>query len=415
MPEQTLTGLFTDIADAIRAKKGTEDEIVATDFPSEIESIPSGGGGIEGGYNITLKVDGTDWQVLSITAGDSIVLPTNPIKSGYVFTGWSLTDGGEVINFPYTPSGDVTLYAVFNTVIQLKASPTGYGNSTPTTSFSPNANLDNWTPEIVTKDGDTFIKIPTMYRKVGTISNNQITSFTISSWKEDNDFVPYPCFIDESGNVLPYILIGKYMTNSSSSMVSKGTPGQSSGKASVTIGNARTMARNRGTGYMLYDWQIHKLWQDLICAKYKTININSGSGITTDKLGVEWENSGGWVDGVVKDETTWVVCDKPSKYVDTATSSTTDYNAISYAAPSTSNEISKLGYDSNKPFFNFPSEVVSNSNYNTYYCDQYYYSSGNRPVYCYVGYTRADGGAFGCGTYLDWSGTSGARLCFRPL
>ena len=37
----TLGGLFTAIANAIRAKKGTTDTIVADNFPSEIESIAS--------------------------------------------------------------------------------------------------------------------------------------------------------------------------------------------------------------------------------------------------------------------------------------------------------------------------------------------------------------------------------------
>lgn len=39
----TLTELFTNIANAIREKKGTTESIVAEDFPSEIESIESGG------------------------------------------------------------------------------------------------------------------------------------------------------------------------------------------------------------------------------------------------------------------------------------------------------------------------------------------------------------------------------------
>ena len=37
----TLSALFTDIADSIRAKTGSAGEIVATDFPSEIDSLPS--------------------------------------------------------------------------------------------------------------------------------------------------------------------------------------------------------------------------------------------------------------------------------------------------------------------------------------------------------------------------------------
>lgn len=38
-----LTDLFTNIANAIRSKKGTSETIVASDFPTEIENIPTGG------------------------------------------------------------------------------------------------------------------------------------------------------------------------------------------------------------------------------------------------------------------------------------------------------------------------------------------------------------------------------------
>lgn len=40
----TLTSLFSDIADEIRAKKGTSADIIADNFPTEIASIPAGGG-----------------------------------------------------------------------------------------------------------------------------------------------------------------------------------------------------------------------------------------------------------------------------------------------------------------------------------------------------------------------------------
>lgn len=47
MPNQhsTLTGLFTDIASAIREKDGSTSPIVADAFPSAIRAIPTGGGG----------------------------------------------------------------------------------------------------------------------------------------------------------------------------------------------------------------------------------------------------------------------------------------------------------------------------------------------------------------------------------
>lgn len=42
MAHTTLASLFTDIANAIRAKKGTSAAIVADDFPTEIANLPSG-------------------------------------------------------------------------------------------------------------------------------------------------------------------------------------------------------------------------------------------------------------------------------------------------------------------------------------------------------------------------------------
>ena len=44
--------------------------------------------------------------------------PTEPTKSGYTFTGWSATDGGSTLTFPYTPTSnsDLTLYAQWTAV-----------------------------------------------------------------------------------------------------------------------------------------------------------------------------------------------------------------------------------------------------------------------------------------------------------
>ena len=42
-----LTGLFTDIANAIRNKTGSTEPIIADAFPTAIDAIPSGGGGVE--------------------------------------------------------------------------------------------------------------------------------------------------------------------------------------------------------------------------------------------------------------------------------------------------------------------------------------------------------------------------------
>lgn len=74
----TLTSLFTDIADAIRAKKGTSDTIIADNFPSEIASIPSGGGGgLEKIGTVATNPTEGSYGRLEIPANDGIYLCTN--------------------------------------------------------------------------------------------------------------------------------------------------------------------------------------------------------------------------------------------------------------------------------------------------------------------------------------------------
>lgn len=54
---ETLTSLFSDIADAIREKTGGTEEIVADTFPTAIESIPTGSPRVEiGTFNVPSKV-----------------------------------------------------------------------------------------------------------------------------------------------------------------------------------------------------------------------------------------------------------------------------------------------------------------------------------------------------------------------
>ena len=268
--------------------------------------------------------------------------------------------------------------------------------------------------ETVTLDGDSFIKIPTMYRKVNTVVSNQITSYTISNSQVDNTYQPYPVFIaEDETTVLPYVLVGKYWNTSSSSMVSTtatiSTP-------EMTIGTARTYARNRGTGYQQFDWMFWKLYQDLETCLAGTININSGLGLTYDALGIYWSTPACWVDGFVSNSATIAASNKPTQYVDEASANTTGYYGVSYSLPTTSNVISSLGYDANHPFVNVVNAVASSGDYSTYYCDFLGYATGSRPLTTSVGDSSAGAGAFCINVGATWSSSgSGARLCYRPL
>ena len=67
----TLTGLFTDIANSIRAKKGSSDLINAEDFATEITNLPSGGDYSDLGYKIDVEARTT------ISKGDKVAAILN--------------------------------------------------------------------------------------------------------------------------------------------------------------------------------------------------------------------------------------------------------------------------------------------------------------------------------------------------
>ena len=51
-------------------------------------------------------------------SGGTVAAPGEPTRSGYTFAGWSATDGGNAITFPYAPRvvSDITLFAKWNLV-----------------------------------------------------------------------------------------------------------------------------------------------------------------------------------------------------------------------------------------------------------------------------------------------------------
>jgi hypothetical protein len=74
----------------------------------------AGGGGIQGGYTVTFKVDDNDYYIASCEAGGTITEPPKPTSETGNFTAWQLN--GVDVSFPYTPSADVELTAHFATV-----------------------------------------------------------------------------------------------------------------------------------------------------------------------------------------------------------------------------------------------------------------------------------------------------------
>lgn len=304
----------------------------------------------------------------------------------------------------------------------ITATVTGLGSYTPSTdvTFDVSSEFDFNFEEVeklnpITGVNDVFIKIPKFYRKVVSVSSYQITSYIISPTKVDNDYYPYPCFVKEDGvTEMDYILVGKYLTSSSSVMNSiNATP------VTQTISGSRTNAQALGNGYQLYDWQMQRLFQDLVCCYLQKIDTNSGSNYIVSLLGIRDIYYNTFVDGISKVGSNWIFSYKPSAYVNEPTSSTTDYYQAIYTGPSASsssrNTISKLGYDSSHVFFNYPSSTSGTTYQNCYYCDACEYINGTRLLKTNVGLNSSYYGVFYCDTTYAFTGTGYARLCYRPI
>jgi uncharacterized repeat protein (TIGR02543 family) len=64
-------------------------------------------------YTVTFNSEGgSTWPPETCNAGQSVLTDLLPVKAGYTFTGWfSAPTGGSQVTSPFTPTGNVTLYA----------------------------------------------------------------------------------------------------------------------------------------------------------------------------------------------------------------------------------------------------------------------------------------------------------------
>lgn len=104
MPNEhtTLTSLFSDIADSIRAKTGSSDTIIADEFPDAIDAIPTGGSDTPIPENDVTFYDYDGTVVASYTAAEFAQLeamPPNPTHEGLTAQGWNwdLADAKEYV------------------------------------------------------------------------------------------------------------------------------------------------------------------------------------------------------------------------------------------------------------------------------------------------------------------------------
>ena len=265
--------------------------------------------------------------------------------------------------------------------------------------------------EEVTIGGNKFAKFTTWYYKKFKTANGLVKTI-MSQSKEDDGFQPYSCFLDENGNVLPYILIGRYCLSSTSEANSV-----DAARATMAPAVGRALCQAKGTGFQMMDIAMQMFWIDLALAVSEKVNFNNGEGVAS-YLGLARMTEGGWwIDGCFHIDNTLYVSNQPSKYAGSndsnPTSSQDGYEALSYKIPTSEGYITKLGVDGQHGDINVPTAVGGSAS--TYYCDYYYYASGNRPCNVSVGYASAYGGLFSFYGHNDWSTAYGVRLCYKPI
>jgi uncharacterized repeat protein (TIGR02543 family) len=112
----------------------------------------------KGGSSVTASV---------FASGGTVAEPTAPTRSGYTFAGWSATDGGTRVTFPYAPGvvTDITLYAKWTAVSSGGGSNnSGGGSSSSPTGEGPVAPVKSNVTVVapVTVVGDSTAKIPSV-------------------------------------------------------------------------------------------------------------------------------------------------------------------------------------------------------------------------------------------------------------
>lgn len=157
--------LFTDIANSIRSKTGGTDKMSPSEFPSQIDSIQGGGGGIPTGYHSVTFMNGDNvlFERLVLSGDDCpdpvtqgrIETPTkeSTVQYNYTYKGWSeaLTNITEdkVIYATYTETVrtyTVTFYDEDGTTV-LNTQQVAYGGSSTYTYKKDNHIFLGWTPE----------------------------------------------------------------------------------------------------------------------------------------------------------------------------------------------------------------------------------------------------------------------------
>lgn len=170
----TLSHFLTDVADAIRNKKGSSGTIQASSFDTEIASIPSGGGGAVEKKDINFyDYDGTILHSYTKSEFNNLeTMPDNPTHEGLTSMGWNWTlqEGKDyLVDHNYIEIGQV--YQLSDASIKLFVSLDKY-TLNPYVTFAVNGTAtidwgDNTTSSVTGTSASTMIDTSHTYSSGG--------------------------------------------------------------------------------------------------------------------------------------------------------------------------------------------------------------------------------------------------------
>lgn len=314
---------------------------------------------------------------------------------------------------------------------------------------SINSDFDNAFPwnrtELVTDEfGNEFVEFPTMYFRVGIDSSKRITDIAVSGIEHE----------DGTWYKVDPFRFGRYAAyNNNGVMLSQ----RGYTRNTATRANWRTYATANGDGYqqldlyhhtvLLFLWWIEWATKDsasvmtgcisgkgttggtstMPCGGTDNVATPSGYELTRHQMRYHYiedfvGNGVFFVDGIYRLGYGSTIYDyataDPSKFAYCESSSYASYlKKLGFPNPtSNSNQtIAAFGWDVNNPFLCGPTTTVTNSSYNTYFCDRDYHYSGGPCLY--VGAVAANSyanyGVSYCYSYSS-SSAAGGRLLYIP-
>lgn len=316
---------------------------------------------------------------------------------------------------------------------------------TPTNDFDDVYPFNQIVEETI--NGRVMIRIPKFYVRREHYQKDGLwrREWSICQIKYDNSYVPHEMFL--KGNVAfigsnpesdynDYVWVAKYETSSNNQSISG-----ASVQVSQTRATMRTNAKSIGDGWTVMDiatWS--GLWTlfHIVFANRDSQSIMKGNysgavkstGITTGSIascvqisntamsfyGIEnlYCNVYKWIDGININERQSYIS---TRIPDFADNTSTNYRQVGYVNDTTDGYITRLGYDNNNKFAEFPIAVGGSSS--TYYSDYYYQATGWR-VLCVGGYWD-DYAYFGVSCWYASSASSnavtsiGSRLTYKSF